>query len=57
LVGEKKDIPALRFTSRDPAAGETLEVWFTHGGDLYAVTAPADSDAEIGPILETIIFE
>jgi hypothetical protein len=57
LIGEKKDIPALRFKSRDPAAGETLEVWFTHGGDLYAVTAPAGSDTVIGPILETIAFD
>lgn len=57
LIGEKKDIPALIFLSKHESLGDVREVWFSANGYLYQLTAYADMDNFIGPILETLRFE
>ncbi len=57
LIGEKKDIPALIFLSKHESLGDVREVWFSVNGLLYQLTAYADMDNFIGPILETLRFE
>ena len=62
VVGDGK-IPALMFNSRHQS-GDTREVWFVwpsdpqpHGNYLYQISAYADLDAFLGPILETWRFK
>lgn len=57
------DIPALIFNSVEQGLGDTREIWFVwppdplpHGNYLFQVTAYADLDAFLGPILETWKF-
>ena len=57
LIGEKKDIPALIFLSKHESLGDVREVWFVSNGFLYQLTAYADMDNLIGPILETLRFQ
>ena len=57
LIGEQKDIPALIFLSKHESLGDVREVWFVVNGFLYQLTAYADLDNFIGPILETLSFE
>lgn len=57
LIGENKDIPALIFLSKHESLGDVREVWFTTNGALFQLTAYADMDNFIGPILETLTFE
>lgn len=54
------NIPALIFESENQSIGKTREIWFVwppeplpHGNYLYQVTAYSDTDAFLGPILET----
>lgn len=59
----KGQIPALIFNSAEQILGDTREVWFVwppeplpNGNELYRVSAYADQDAFLGPILETWKF-
>lgn len=64
LIGEKKDIPALIFLSKHESLGDVREVWFVWpfdpaiaGNYLFQLTAYADMDNFVGPILETLRFQ
>ena len=48
---------ALAFWSEDAVIGKTREVWFTHDGNLYEITARADFDTMLAGILSTWQFE
>lgn len=57
-------IPALMFNSKHESLGDTREVWFVwppdplpHGNYLYQISAYANLDAFLGPILETWRFQ
>ena len=52
LIGVKKDVSALLFSSRDSDVGNTKEVWFAHAGFLYQVSTLAENEAELGKFLE-----
>lgn len=56
-IGEVKDITALIFLSKHESLGDVREVWFAANGLLYQLTAYADMDNFIGPILETWKFQ
>lgn len=43
LIGEKKDIPALLFSSQDEDVGVTKEVWFIHPVRSQMPSASADA--------------
>lgn len=57
LVGTGKNIRALVFFSRNESLGRTREVWFVQNGRLFQLTAYADMDNIIGPVLETLKFQ
>lgn len=50
-------VPAIMFFGRDPEIGKTREVWFTGNGYLFQITARAELDSLLGPILGTWRFE
>src|SRR3989344_2682000 len=50
------DLPAIMFYSRDPAIGDTREVWFVKNGFLYEVTTYRDLDAWLSSIMQTWQF-
>lgn len=47
---------ALIFFSEDPSLGKLREAWFSRGGYLYQVTAPAAFDGELSKIMATFAF-
>lgn len=49
-------VSAFVFNGEDPAIGKTKEVWFSHDGYLYQITAYAHFGDELGRILETWRF-
>lgn len=58
------NIPAVIFGSNNESLGEIREIWFVwppdplpHGNYLYQITAFANLDAFLGPILETWQFQ
>ena len=57
LIGKDKKIQALIFFSKNESLGRTREVWFVQNGNLYQLTAYADLDGLIGPVLETLKFK
>ena len=57
LIGKDKKIQALIFFSKNESLGRTREVWFVRNGNLYQLTAYADLDGLIGPVLETLKFK
>ena len=56
VFGADKNTPALLFWSNEPYSGKTREIWFTHSGNFYQVSTPAENDYWIGKILETWSF-
>lgn len=56
LIGEKKDISALLFSSSDPDVGNTKEVWFARAGFLYQVSTLAENEVALGTFLEKWYF-
>ena len=50
------NIEALIFRGESEEFGESREVWFVYGDNLYQVTTHADLDHFIGPIMESWRF-
>ena len=53
-VGGEK---ALSFASRDASSGETLEIWFVHGGNLYQISAFINFGDKLEEIIKTWKFK
>lgn len=58
-VNPEAEVPVhgLLFWSEAPEIGKTREVWFAHGGYLYAITTYAHLDLWLAKILSTWRFE
>lgn len=49
-------IPAQKFYSKNNAMGDSVEVWFIHGGYLFEVTTYKEDDARLSQIINTWKF-
>lgn len=56
-IGTGEGYPAVLFKSKNKGVGETREVWFAYGDNLYQVRAPLSFDTELSWVMSTWTFQ